>query len=67
MNAWWYIDIWMRRRRERMTFIDILLPEYYGHALHASNAKHIRGVLSGCVLRARYEVTKVVVSAPEIT
>jgi len=50
-----------------MTSIDILLPEYYGPALHASNAKYIRGVLSGCALRARYEVTKVVVSAPEIT
>jgi hypothetical protein len=42
-----------------MTLIDILLPEYYGpalHARHARNAKHIRGVVSGCVLQARYEV-----------
>jgi hypothetical protein len=40
-----------------MTLIDILLPEYYRPALRASNAKYIRGVLSGCVLWARYEVS----------
>jgi hypothetical protein len=45
------------RRRERMTLIDILLLEYYGPTLHASNAKHVQGVLSGCVLRARYKVS----------
>jgi hypothetical protein len=33
-----------------MTLIDILLPEAYGPAFHASNGKYIQGIVSGCVL-----------------